>query len=134
MEKEHLIVYNNSPYSGVWTSKTNLLRFGVGMFPTPFTSTGKDGIFYLPKQKAFYINLKDGALPGEIIVVGVLNKEYRVLKGVKLSKNGKRGFRIQRMDGENITPLDIKNAQEGAKVRIRGRKTSKEISKIIDEL
>ena len=134
MKEEHLIVYKNNPYSGVWTSKTSLLRHGVGAFPTPFTLTGKSGIFYLEKSRSFFIDLKDGVTAGEIIIVGVLNKEYRVLKPVKFSKDGRRGYAIKRLDGEQMTSLDVDNAKEGAKVRIRGRKTSKEILKIIDEL
>lgn len=134
MEKEHLIVYKNDPFNGVWTSKTNLLRYGVGAFPTPFTKVGESGIFYSPKDRKFFIELLDGVVPGEIIIVGKLSKEYRIQKQTRFSKKGRLGFAIERMDGEVITSLDVHNAEKGAKVRIRGRKTTRETLKVIDEL
>lgn len=135
MEKENnLVVYVDNPYEGVWTSKISLLRFGIDSFPTPFTKVGRGGLFYEKDFKKWFISLKNGASPGEIIIVGNLGIEYRVLKDVRFSKRGFKGYAVRRMDGNNITSLDVDNAEEGVNVRIRGRKTEREIFKIIDEL
>lgn len=129
---EKTIIYNDTPYDGVWNGKTTLIQQGI--IPNPFTTVDRGGIFYDSRTKKWNISLKWGVSPGEIIIIGDLCLEYRIIKGGRFSKKGYRGFAIERLDGCLFTSLDLDNAKPGAKVRIRNRKTAREIFKIIDEL
>lgn len=75
-----------------------------------------------------YIGLKQPVSNKEKIQIGNLNIIYNVYgkaKGI-LIKEGYI-YKVKRVDGFNITQLDIDNAKKGTKVRIKNRKSFKQL-------
>lgn len=64
---------------------------------------------------------------GEVIEIGGLKKQYRIIKFVRRegTQMGRGGdiIRVKRADGNLTTALDLENAIKGAKVMVIGRQT-----------
>ena len=129
MKEEKQIIYTDNPNEGIWTSKISLLPIYY-----PITSTiVVDGRMKW-NGKVWTINLRDGVIPGEIIEVrGHLNIKYRVLKNLGFQGWGYI-YSIKRLDDRPITQVDIGNAKNKTRVRIAGRKSAKDVLKIVYEL
>lgn len=74
------------------------------------------------KGKFAYIGLRDRVGENEIIQVGSSGIKYRVIKAVRFP--GKKGniVMLKRIDGFNVTSVDINATSVGKKARIVSRK------------
>jgi hypothetical protein len=69
-----------------------------------------------------FIGVKERLDDGDIIQVGALALKYRVVKQHKFPRIQGNVYRIKRVDGYNITSLDIEATQKGQKVKILNRR------------
>ena len=86
------------------------------------------------KHGITYIGIKEGAESGEVIQTGNLGLKYRIIGLTKkvLPIGGYR-YRIKRIDGANITQLDIDAVSVGDKVKFKSRRTFIELMNYPDQ-
>lgn len=86
------------------------------------------------KQGISYIGIKEGAESGEVIQTGNLGIKYRIIGLTKkvLPQGGYR-YRVKRVDGFNITQLDIDAISVGDKVKFKSRRTFLELINYPDQ-
>ena len=76
---------------------------------------------YKERSKSF-IGLKEYMDDGDVIEAGDFKKLYRILRHASQDHNG-NVYRIERVDGGNITNFDIEATRKGQKVRVVNRKS-----------
>ena len=123
MEKEgDKIIMRSNRLQGVQKSFNNLemvssVRVGV----TKLTSK----IF---KEKGIsYIGTRESLSVGDVIQVGNFSILYKVVKHHKKTDDKGNIYRIKRVDGFNITSLDIDGTKVGQKVIIKNRRSYQDI-------
>lgn len=123
MEKEgDKIIMRSNRLQGVQKSFNNLemvssVRVGV----TKLTSK----IF---KEKGIsYIGTRESLSVGDVIQVGNFSILYKVVKYHKKTDDKGNIYRIKRVDGFNITSLDIDGTKVGQKVIIKNRRSYQDI-------
>lgn len=75
-----------------------------------------------------YLGLKQSVAPKEKIQIGMFPSTYSIVGQArgKLIKDGYL-YRVKRTDGFNIVQLDLDNAVVGAKVKIKNRRTFRQL-------
>jgi len=82
-----------------------------------------------------YIGLDQGLSPKEKIKVGNLGLRYVIIgKAKKMLPKGGFLYRIKRVDGANITQLDIDNTLVGQVARITNRRSNKQRIQQLNEM
>lgn len=121
-EKEKIILKTNS-LPGVDMSVNNLEFFTsvrIRWTKVSHTLTKKSGVTF--------IGTKEQLLAGDVIQVGNLGIKYKVISLKRLEARPQGYiYRIKRVDGANITSLDIDNILIGQKVHIVSNKTFQQL-------
>jgi len=82
-----------------------------------------------------YIGLMEGLAPKEKIKVGNLGLRYMIVGQAKeMLPTGGYIYRIKRVDGANITQLDIDSVLIGQKAIITNRRTTRQRIKKLNEM
>lgn len=81
-----------------------------------------------------YAGFLDGLLPGEIVQMGNLQIKYKVIGHAKrMLPYGGSLYRVKRVDGANITNLDIDAISIGDIVKIKNRRSfQQQFDQVVD--
>lgn len=121
MEDKKIIV-KSSYLHGVDMSIADLVR--VSAIPVSITYTTSE--MYKKGSQAFVV-LKDKLMPGEVIQVGDYSIKYKIVSLVSPHESGGWVHRVKRVDGYNITQLDIDGIHPKQKTLIVSRKSYNQI-------
>ena len=123
MEKEgDKIIMRSNRLQGVQKSFNNLeMVSSVRVTVTKLTSK----IF--KKKGIAYIGTREPLSVGDVIQVGNFSILYKVVKHQSKTEDKGNVYRIKRVDGFNITGLDIDGTEVGQKVIIKNRRSYQDI-------
>lgn len=79
------------------------------------------------KNGATYVGMKEFLDDNDIIELGTFRLLYRVVKRVNMHIPKGVPYQIERVDGEMVTQFDIDASKEGQRVRIKNRKSYKQM-------